>query len=76
MRVRGTNQTDTEHVRLGAYHTLEVEVNRAFSLQKVKFDGIDFERISQATNPAASADLAVLLITVRRGGPYCVLIAY
>ncbi len=64
MRLRGKNLTETEHVKLGSYHTLELEPQRAFTLEKAVWDAIDVERIQQATDPAASADLAAVLITV------------
>ena len=64
LRLRGRNLTETEHVKLGSYHTLELEPQRAFTLEKAVWDAIDVERIQQATDPAASADLAAVLITV------------
>ena len=64
LRLRGKNLTETEHVKLGAYHTVELEPQRPFTLQKQAWDGLDIERIRQATDPALSADLAAVLITV------------
>ncbi|MEW5298236.1 MAG: hypothetical protein WDW36_001381 [Sanguina aurantia] len=63
MRVRGTNQTECEFVKLGAHHTLELEPQRPFTLWKSRWDGLDVDRIAAACNPQASADLAALLIT-------------
>jgi protein pelota len=63
IRLKGRNITENEHVKLGAYHSLELELQRAFTLAKDKWDALDVERIKQCTDPAASADLAVLLIT-------------
>ena len=57
--------TENEHVKLGAYHTLEIELQRPFSLYKQSWDVLDLDRIKQACDPAASADLAAVLITVR-----------
>lgn len=72
IRLRGKNLTETEHVKLGAYHTLELEPQRAFKLEKASWDSLDIERIKQACDPAASADLAAVLITVRGpGGRSC-----
>lgn len=65
IRLSGRNLTENEHIKLGAYHTLEIELQRAFSLAKAAWDGLDLERIREACDPAAQADLAVLLITVR-----------
>ena len=136
IRLKGRNLTENEHVKLGAYHTLELELQRAFTLYKVgrvrpssprltrpirkgqslccgwgselvggavgqtgvrplhaclstrgapaarprpaiapaavpaapavqdAWDSVDTDRIKTACDPAASADLAVLLITV------------
>ncbi len=59
--------TENEHVKLGAYHTLEIEQQRPFTLYKQAWDLLDLERIRQACDPAASADLAAVLITVTAG---------
>lgn len=64
IRLRGKNTTENEHVKLGAYHTLEIEQQRPFTLYKQAWDLLDLERIKQACDPAASADLAAVLITV------------
>jgi protein pelota len=66
IRLRGRNLSESEHVKLGAYHTLELEPQRAFTLEKPSWDALDIERIKQACDPAASADLAAVLITARR----------
>lgn len=63
--------TENEHVKLGAYHTLEIEQQRPFSLYKQAWDLLDLERIKQACDPAASADLAAVLITVRHQTDCC-----
>ena len=57
--------TENEHVKLGAYHTLEIEQQRPFTIYKQSWDALDLERVQQACDPAASADLAAVLITVR-----------
>ena len=64
IRLNGTNQTPSEHIKLGAHHTLEVELHRPFTVHKDGWDKLDLLRVRQATNPAATADLAVLLISV------------
>jgi len=63
IRLKGKNLTENEHVKLGAYHTLELEPHRAFTISKDEWDGLDIDRINQSTNPAASAELAVVMIT-------------
>ncbi len=36
IRLSGRNLTETDEVKLGAYHTLELEPQRAFTLAKVR----------------------------------------
>lgn len=62
LRVSGVNTTECDAVRLGAHHTLEVAPGRAFSLAKVQWDAADVDRVRTATDLAATADLAVVLI--------------
>lgn len=62
LRIRGTNITPNEHVRLGAYHTLELELQRRFVLTKDVWDSLALEELKQASDPGASSDLAVVLM--------------
>ena len=63
IRVKGRNTTETEHVKLGAYHTLDLDVGRAVKVEKTEWDAVDVDRLREAADPAASADVAALLIT-------------
>lgn len=64
LRLKGKNLTESEHVAPGAYHTLQIETQRAFTLEKALWDAVDLDRIQVACNPAARADLAAILMTV------------
>ena len=68
IRLKGKNLTETEHIKLGAYHTLTLEISRPFELHKATWDVLDVERLKEACDAAASADLAAVLITVRGPG--------
>jgi len=37
---------------MGAYHTIDLELNRKFTLIKEEWDSIDLGRIEMATDPA------------------------
>ncbi|GMH35858.1 hypothetical protein BSKO_03726 [Bryopsis sp. KO-2023] len=63
LRLRGRNMVENEHVRLGAYHTIELGPNRQFTINKASWDAMDIDRIRQSTDAELSADLAVVLIT-------------
>jgi protein pelota len=62
VRVKGRNTTETEHVKLGAYHTLDLDVGRAVKIEKHEWDAVDVRRLREAADPAADADLAVMTI--------------
>ena len=40
LRLKGRNIVENEHVKMGAYHTLELELNRKFSLAKPGWDSV------------------------------------
>lgn len=63
LRVRGKNATETEYVRLGAYHTLELDARRPVTLEKEEWDALALERLKAACDPTRDADLAAVLIT-------------
>ena len=62
IRVKGRNTTETEHVKLGAYHTLDLDVNRPVKIEKDEWDGLDIDRLRELADPAASAGEYTLLI--------------
>ncbi|XP_055801091.1 protein PELOTA 1 [Solanum dulcamara] len=62
LRIRGKNILENEHVKIGAFHTLEIEQHRPFVLRKVIWDSLAREVLRQASDPSASADLAVVLM--------------
>ena len=47
---------------MGAYHTVDLELNRKFTLIKQEWDIISLERIETATNVAKTADLAAVIM--------------
>lgn len=48
--------------QMGAYHTLDLELNRKFTLQKVLWDSVALERVEMACDPAANADVAAVVM--------------
>ena len=62
LRVRGRNLSESEWVRLGAYHTLNLEPQRAFTAHEALWDPLHLERIDSASNPAATSDLAAVVL--------------
>ncbi|XP_048533822.1 protein PELOTA 1-like [Triticum urartu] len=63
LRVRGKNLSKNEHVQIGQYHTLEIELRRPFLLRKEAWDWPALDTIRKSCDETgANADLAVLLM--------------
>ncbi|KAK9919270.1 hypothetical protein M0R45_027879 [Rubus argutus] len=62
LRIRGKNILENEHVKIGAFHTLELELHRPFVLKKDVWDTLALHVLNQACDPGASADLAVVIM--------------
>ncbi|KAG8649549.1 hypothetical protein MANES_08G104900v8 [Manihot esculenta] len=62
LRIRGKNILENEYVKIGAFHTLELELQRPFVLRKEVWDSMALDVLNQASDPGASADLAVVLM--------------
>ncbi|XP_050668046.1 protein pelota [Leptidea sinapis] len=62
LRLKGRNIVENQYVKMGAYHTLDLELNRKFILQKTLWDSVALERVDMACDPAASADVAAVVM--------------
>lgn len=62
LRVKGTNIEENQYVKMGAYHTIELELNRKFTLAKKVWDSIVLDRIDQACDPSQKADVAAVVM--------------
>lgn len=47
---------------MGAYHTLDLELNRKFTLIKSEWDSVSLERVDMACDPTQSADVAAVVM--------------
>ncbi|XP_015604532.1 protein pelota [Cephus cinctus] len=62
LRLKGRNIEENKYVKMGAYHTLDVEQNRKFILVKPKWDTIALERVDMACDVSQSADVAAVVM--------------
>lgn len=62
MRVTGRVAEENKHIRIGAFHTIELEPNRAFSITKECWDSVYIDRLRQACDPAIDADLGAIIM--------------
>jgi protein pelota len=61
LRVAGRNTKPTEHVKLGAHHTLDIEPDRSLKLTKPKWDRLSLQLIREASNPTGKCLVAAVV---------------
>lgn len=62
LRVTGRNVEENEYVKMGQYHTIDIELNQSMKLEKDCWDTIALERLDEACDPGAKADLAAIVM--------------
>lgn len=62
LRLNGKNVQESEFIKMGQFHTVEVELHQKFRLEKACWDAIHLQRISDASDPMKKADLAVVVM--------------
>lgn len=62
VRLSGTTQSESDHVRLGAHHTLTLELHQNFSIEKISWDQIYLDILEEACNPEKQAEVATVLM--------------
>jgi protein pelota len=62
IRVHGRNVEENQHVKMGAYHTVDLEVNRKVQIAKPCWDAVFLERLETACDPSKTADLAAVVM--------------
>lgn len=63
VRISGPNSAESAHVRMGAFHTLTLELDRQFSIEKDCWDQIYLDRIDEACNPERAAEIAAVVMS-------------
>ena len=62
LRVKGTNVEENAYVKMGAYHTIDLELNRKFEITKLEWDSVALQRIDESCDPSQNADLAAVVM--------------
>jgi len=62
VRLNGRTTSESEGVRLGQYHTLSLELNQNFSLEKECWDQIYLDRIEDSCHPENQAEIAAVVM--------------
>ena len=62
LRLSGTVQSENEFARMGAHHTLTLELNQNFGIEKDCWDQIFLDRLVEAANPEQQAEIAAIVM--------------
>lgn len=55
---------ENQYIKMGAYHTIDLELNRKFTIFKEHWDSVTLERIDTACDPAAVSILCLFCVGV------------
>ncbi|KAI9258094.1 hypothetical protein BDA99DRAFT_515201 [Phascolomyces articulosus] len=61
LRINGRVTSENPHVKMGSYHTIDLELNRNFTLYKPEWDVIALERVEDACDVTKQADVAAIV---------------
>ncbi|KYR02739.1 putative translation factor [Tieghemostelium lacteum] len=62
LRVSGSSCQENRFVKLGSFHTIDLEVNREFKLYKQEWDTVSLELLKTSTDLAHRADVVALIM--------------
>ncbi len=62
LRVTGRNTEENEHVKLGQYHTVTLELTHQFVVHKERWDSMFLDRLDDAADPASKAELGAIVM--------------
>ncbi|KAI0322478.1 pelota [Amylostereum chailletii] len=61
LQVTGRVTVENAYVKLGAFHTLDIEANRDVRIEKQEWDSIALERIQEASVPGRGAEVGAIV---------------
>ncbi|KAF8505640.1 pelota [Russula emetica] len=61
LQITGRVVEENEHVKMGAFHTLDIEANRDVRIEKPEWDSISLERIEEASQPGRGAEVGAVV---------------
>lgn len=61
MSISGRVTSENEHVRMGAFHTLDLETNRDIRIMKGEWDSIALGRVKEACDEGRGAEVGAIV---------------
>lgn len=62
LHINGTVCEENQHVKMGSYHTIDLELHRNYTLAKREWDSIALDRVDLACNPAKTAEVGAVVL--------------
>jgi protein pelota len=61
LQITGRVVEENDYVKMGAFHTLDIEANRDVRIEKLEWDSISLERIAEASLPGRGAEVGAIV---------------
>ncbi|CAO3702373.1 unnamed protein product [Rhizopus stolonifer] len=61
LRINGRVSSENPYVKMASYHTIDLELNRNFTLFKIEWDTIALERVDDSCDITKQADVAAIV---------------
>ncbi|KAK0537270.1 Translation factor pelota [Tilletia horrida] len=62
LQVTGRVAEENHHVKMGAYHTLDLEANRSLTITKDSWDSVHLERLGEASDVGQRAEVGAVVL--------------
>ena len=62
LRLKGSNIKENDHLKLGQYHTLSLELHRPCEITKDNWDSVRLELVKEMAEPTKKAELAAVVM--------------
>ncbi|XP_065891098.1 protein pelota homolog isoform X2 [Dysidea avara] len=62
LRIKGRNIQENQYVKMGAYHTIDIQLNQRLTLAKLKWDIVSLDRLEMSCDPSRTADVAAVVM--------------
>ncbi|TDL29485.1 hypothetical protein BD410DRAFT_758360 [Rickenella mellea] len=61
LSITGPVTAENDHVKMGAYHTLDLETNRDVRIIKDEWDSVSLDRVNEACEPGRGAEVGAIV---------------
>ena len=62
LRLLGKNSEENKYIKMGQYHTIDLDVGKAFTIRKTCWDKMFLESLADAAEPMRKAEIAAVVM--------------